>query len=340
MSLHPTTTPVSRISLADLWFAKGMAALLCLLLSLAGSVQAREAASGLPLLSVSVLQFGTAHWELDHILHRGLDRAHGYRLVLQPVANLPASRLAVTSGSVNGAVADLLWAQSRFEAGTPYLYLPFSSQIGEIVVAESSPIRSVADLAGKRIGVAGGPDSKGWILLKKVAQQQGIDLEASAQIQYAAPPLLSQALMRGQVDVIVTYWHFAARLTGEGGWRSAFGMADLLTELKLDRNLPVLGYVFPAAWASKHRSLIDGFAASLAEAKAELAAGEGPWQRLRPLMGHPGEGVFTALREGFVAGTPAPQTAPRIADLQRLMTLTGADPDNLMPANLFYRRQP
>ena len=317
-----------------------MVALLCLLLSLAGSVHAREGVSDLPLLSLSVLQFGTAHWELDHLLHRELDREHGYQLELKPVANLPASRLAVTSGSVHGAVADLLWAQSRFQAGTPYLYVPFSSQIGDIVVSESSTIRSVADLAGKRIGVAGGPDSKGWILLKKVAQRQGINLEESAGVQFAAPPLLSQALKRGQVDVIVTYWHFAARLRGEGGWRSAFGMADLLTELDLDRNLPVLGYVFPESWAQDNGPLIDRFAASLQQAKAELAESTSYWQRLRPLMGDPDDSVFAALREGFVAGTPAPQTDPRIADLQRLMTLTGADPDNLMPAHLFYQRQP
>ncbi|MCW8978725.1 MAG: ABC transporter substrate-binding protein [Marinobacter sp.] len=317
-----------------------MTALVCLIFSLAGGAQTGEGASELPVLSVSVLQFGTAHWELDHILHRELDRENGYRLDLKPVANLPASRLAVTSGSVNGAVADLMWAQSRFQAGAPYLYVPFSSQIGDIVVAETSPIRSVADLADKRIGVAGGPDSKGWILLQKVAERQGINLDESAEIQFAAPPLLSQALKRGQVDVIVTYWHFAARLRGEGGWRSAFSMADLLTELDLDRNLPVLGYVFPAKWATDHGSLIDGFAASLQEAKAELADSESPWQRLRPLMGNPEDGVFTALREGFVAGTPAPQTEQRIADLQRLMTLTGADPDRLMPANLFYRSQP
>ena len=287
-----------------------------------------------------MLQFGTAHWELDHLLHRELDREHGFRLELKPVANLPASRLAVTSGSVHGAVADLLWAQSRFQAGTPYLYVPFSSQIGDIVVADSSTIRSVADLAGKRIGIAGGPDSKGWILLKKVAQRQGINLEESAQLQFAAPPLLSQALKRGQVDVIVTYWHFAARLRGEGGWRSAFGMADLLTELDLDRNLPVLGYVFPESWAQDNGPLTDRFAASLQQAKAELAESTSYWQRLRPLMGDPDDSVFAALREGFVAGTPAPQTDQRIADLQRLMTLTGADPDNLMPDHLFYQRLP
>ena len=151
---------------------------------------------------------------------------------------------------------------------------------------------------------------------------------------------MSQALKRGQVDVIVTYWHFAARLRGEGGWRSAFGMADLLTELDLDRNLPVLGYVFPESWAQDNGPLTDRFAASLQQAKAELAESTSYWQRLRPLMGDPDDSVFAALREGFVAGTPAPQTDQRIADLQRLMTLTGADPDNLMPAHLFYQRQP
>ncbi len=312
--------------------------MVCILFAVTGSVHGREKISDLPVLSISVLQFGTAHWELDHILHRELDQKNGYRLELKPVANLPASRLAVTSGSVNGAVADLLWAHSRFQAGTPYLYVPFSSQIGDIVVAETSTIRSVEDLVDKRIGVAGGPSSKGWILLKKVAQRQGIDLEESAELQFAAPPLLSHALKRGQVDVIVTYWHFAARLRGEGSWRSAFAMAALLTELGLDRNLPVLGYVFPANWAEDHGLLVDGFAASLDQAKAELAEGESPWQRLRPMMNNPEDGVFSALREGFVAGTPAPQTDQRIADLQRLMTLTGAESGNLMPVDLFYRR--
>lgn len=315
-----------------------MSALLFVFL-LAGFAHASDRAPApLAVLSISVLQFGTAHWELDHILHQGLDQKNGYRLELKLVANLPASRLAVTSGSVNGAVADLLWAQARFQAGTPYRYVPFSSRIGDIVVPEGSDIHSVSDLAGKRIGVAGGPDSKGWILLQKLADQQGISLNQSADVQFAAPPLLSQALKRKQVDVIVTYWHFAARLRGEGGWRSAFGMADLLTALDLDRSLPVLGYVFPADWAQEHSPLIDRFAASLHQAKAELAQDESHWQRLRPLMGNPEDGVFEALREGFIAGTPAPQTDQRIADLHRLLELTGADANRLMTADLFHRR--
>jgi NitT/TauT family transport system substrate-binding protein len=298
----------------------------------------------LPELSVSVLQFGTAHWELDHIVHQQLDRKHGYRLAVKLGANLSASHLAVVSGSADAAIADLLWVQSRYQAGSPYLYLPFSTRIGDIVVPESSGINKVADLQGLRIGVAGGPTSKGWVLLQKVASQQGIDLAGSTEVQFAAPPLLSQGLKRGQLDAIVTYWHFAARLTGEqtgeGGWRSAFGMTDLLVAMNLDPNLPVLGYVFPEQWANEHKALVDRFAGSVAEAKAELAARPLAWERLRPLLQNPEPGVFNALRDGFISGNPEPLTDDRVANLRELLVLTGTDAGSLMPERLFYRSQP
>jgi NitT/TauT family transport system substrate-binding protein len=299
--------------------------------------QSGQAWPDMPILSLSVLQFGTAHWELEHLMLRELDRENGYRLELRLVANLPASRLAVTSGSVDGAVADLLWAQSRYAAGTPYLYVPFSAQIGDIVVADDSNVKGIADLAGKRIGVAGGPESKGWVLLNRVAARQGMDLNAQTEVQFAAPPLLSQALKRSQVDVIVTYWHFAARLRGEGGWRSAFAMEDLLVALDLDPQLPVLGYVFPADWSRENRSLVDRFARSLQQAKQELSDNPDHWQPLRPLMNAPSDPVFDALRQGFVAGNPQPMTDERRADLKQLLSLTGADANNLMPDHLFYR---
>ncbi|WP_324734715.1 ABC transporter substrate-binding protein [Pseudomonas paeninsulae] len=308
----------------------------------ASALAAESPAAGsdpLPVLTLSVLQFGTAHWELEHLQRRQLDRAQGFELKVRLVADLPASRLAVASGSVDGAVGDLLWAQSRYAAGTPYLYLylPFSAQIGEIVVASDSTIEQVADLAGKRIGVAGGPESLGWLLLQQVARQQGIDLAREAEVQFAAPPLLSQALRRGQVDALVTYWHFAARLRAEGGSRTAFALADLLQALDLNPDLPVLGYVFPQTWAAQHRVLLDQFERALRQGKTELADTPAYWDAIRPLMRAEDDAVFAALRAGFVEGTPEPLNAERIADLRRLLTLTGTKPAQLMPESLFFR---
>lgn len=297
-------------------------------------------AEPLPVLTLSVLQFGTAHWELDHLQRQQLDLAHGFSLEVRQVANLAASHLAVSSGDVDGAVADLLWVQSRYDAGAPFLYMPFSSAIGDIVVPEDSPIHELPDLLGKRIGVAGGPDAKGWILLQKVAQQQGVELADNVDVQYAAPPLLNQALRRGQVDALITYWHFAARLKGEGGVRTAFSMDDLLNSLELNPDLPVLGYVFPTSWADQNPALLDRFDRALRQAKTELATDPAYWEDLRPLMRAEDDGVFEALREGFIAGIPDPLDTGRINDLQRLLRLAGTQNDTPLPDSLFFRPTP
>lgn len=292
-------------------------------------------AEALPVLTLSVLQFGTPHWELEHLKRRQLDHANGFELKVRLAADVPASRLALSSGSIDGAVSDLPWAQTRHAAGSSYRYLPFSSQLGEVLVPAGSTIRTLADLRGKRIGVAGGPDGLGWLLLQRAAAEQGIDLAREARVQYAAPPLLGQALRRGQLDALLTFWHFSARLRGEGGVQTAFGLVDLLDDLQLDAQLPVLGYLFPEPWAQANEALLQRFASALRQSKHELASEPAYWQAIRPLMRAEDEAVFAALRDSFVAGIPQPLDAARIADLQRLLVLTGSDPARLMPAALF-----
>lgn len=296
---------------------------------------AEDEGGALPVLTLSVLQFGTPHWELDHLKRHGLDKANGFDLRVRLVADLPASRLALSSGSVDGAVSDLLWAQQRYEAGTAYRYLPFSAQIGEVLVGADSDIHTLADLRGKRIGVAGGPDGLGWLLLQRAAAAQGIELAREASVQYAAPPLLGQALRRGQLDALLTFWHFSARMRGEGGVRSAFRLADLAHSLDLDPDLPILGYLFADAWAREHPDLLQGFARALRQSKRQLAAEPAQWQAIRPLMRADSDAVFAALRDSFIEGIPQPLDQARIEALQRLLVLSGAERAAVMPAALF-----
>ena len=296
---------------------------------------AEDEVSPLPVLTLSVLQFGTPHWELDYLKRHGLDKANGFELRVRLVADLPASRLALSSASVDGAVSDLLWAQQRYEAGSAYRYVPFSSQIGEVLVDAESDIRTLADLRGKRIGVAGGPDGLGWLLLQRAAAAQGVELSREATVQYAAPPLLGQALRRGQLDALLTFWHFSARMRGEGGVRSAFRLADLASTLDLNPDLPILGYLFPDAWAEAHPGLLRRFCGALRQTKQQLASDPAQWQAIRPLMRAESDAVFAALRKSFIEGIPQPLDEARIAALQQLLILSGADRATVMPASLF-----
>lgn len=293
-------------------------------------------ADELPTLKLSVLQYGTAHWELDHIQREGLDRQAGFVLDVRLVANLPASRIAVSSGDVQGAVVDLTWTQAGFAAGERFRYVPYSSQIGSVLAAPQTSIDTLDDLRGKRIGVAGGPNSKGWIILNEAAQRRGIDLTREASIQYAAPPLLNQALLRGQLDVLVTFWNFAADLTAAGSAYTAVDMQALMQELGLAPRLPILGYAFRETWAQDNAALLERFVTAITTAKEQMANEPQHWEPLRPLMRIRDEAHFDALRQGFIEGIPKPLTHDRIRQLQQLLILTGVEADSVMPAALFH----
>lgn len=257
----------------------------------------------LPPVKVGMLQFGTAHWELAHIQNAGLDRKHGYRLELMPLANSSAGRLALTAGNVDWIVADWVWAAERTLQGAPLRFIPFSTRIGEIVVPSDSSITSIADLRGKRFGVAGGPQGKSWQLLEAAAAKQGIDLADSADISFGAPPLLSRELEADRLDALLTFWHFAARLESSGQFKRALSAASISLALGLDSQLPMLGYLASEDWVVENKELAEGFASSIYEAKHDLRADQ-PWQEVRSLMRVDDEATFTALRQGYRSGEP------------------------------------
>ncbi len=258
-----------------------------------------------PQVRVGMLQFGTAHWELEQIRRQGLDREQGYRLVLQPLANNAAGLLALTSGSVDLIVSDWIWAAQRTLDGAALRFIPFSSSIGELVVPADSTIHSVADLRGKRLGVAGGPQGKSWRLLDAYARQQGIELQQVAAVSFAAPPLLSRELEAGRLDAILTFWHFAARLHARG-FRAAFGAAELAQGLGLPKAMPMLGYVARDAWIEANAEAVRAFARSVVQAKRQLRE-DAPWQALRPLLRAADDAEFDALRQGYRQGEPDAQ---------------------------------
>ena len=45
-------------------------------------------------------------------------------------------------------------------------FVPYSTALGAILLASGSDLQSVADLRGKRIGIAGGPLDKSWLVLR------------------------------------------------------------------------------------------------------------------------------------------------------------------------------
>ncbi len=273
-------------------------ALSLLLPPLAGS-----AASQAP-LRVAVLKYGTVNWTLEAMRAAGFDRKHGLSLALTGYASSQATRVALLAGDTDMIVADWIWAARQRAEGRDLRYLPYSGAVGAVMVPAASRLRGIADLAGTRLGIAGGPLDKSWLALQAVARRDhGLDLATQTRPSFGAPPLLSEMLRQGRLDAVLTFWHFAARLQAEG-FRRLTGANDLFAALGAPGHLPLLGFVAAETATEGRADSLERFAAALEETFRHLRHADPPWQALRPRMRAPDEAGFTALREGFRAGSP------------------------------------
>src|SRR6185312_1561260 len=113
----------------------------------------RFARASTPVRLTSV-RSGSVSWLIDTIRAEGIDKKHGLNLQVVEVANNPAAPIALLSGSADVIVSDWTWALRQRARGYDLKFAPYSSALGSVMVPKGSPIKSIADLKGKRIGVA------------------------------------------------------------------------------------------------------------------------------------------------------------------------------------------
>ncbi|WP_205215651.1 ABC transporter substrate-binding protein [Azospirillum brasilense] len=257
-----------------------------------------------PAVTIGVLKFGTVSWELDVIRHHRLDEAAGFELKLMELASSQAAQIALQGGAVDMIASDWLWVARQRAAGANLTFIPHSAAVGALMVPAASPIASIADLKGRRIGVAGTPIDKSWLLLKALARDRyALDLDAAATPVFAAPPLLNQKATTGELDAVLNFWPYAARLQA-AGMRTVIGVDGMMRDLGLSAQVPAVGFVFHEGWAKANPAALDAFVAASRKAKAIMAQSDAEWDRLRPLMKAEDEATWAALRDQFRAGIP------------------------------------
>ncbi|MEP9354478.1 ABC transporter substrate-binding protein [Xanthobacter sp. KR7-65] len=320
--------------------------------ALAAAGTAPGAARAAPPLRLGILQFGTAAWEIAAMTALGLDAAHNLSLATTRYANNDAGRIAFQAGAADAIVTDLLWAARVKAEGRDLVYLPFSSSEGAVMVPQASPIRSLSDLAGKRLGVAGGALDKSWLMLKAAAQEKaGLDLQSAAQPVFAAPPLLAAELEQGRLDAALLYWTFAARLEPKG-FRRLVSVEELVKGFGLPHEPTLVGYVFDGGFARAYPAVVSAFAAASRATKAALGdanpARSGPaWAAARPEMQAGDDATFEALRRGFIAGIPRLPLAEEralAAQLYAVLARLGGPrlvgPALTLPPDLYFAGEP
>ena len=256
------------------------------------------------LLRIGTLRFGSVSWVMDTVRAHDFDKAHGLILQETPLANNEGAKIALSTGAVDMIVSDWVWVARQRAAGEKLSFIPYSTMVGAVLVPKDSPVKTLADLKGRKIGIVGGPLDKSWIFIQALALKDlQMDLNASVERVFGAPPLLNEQLKSGRIDAVLTNWNFAARLEADG-YRRVVSVKDALRDLGIGEQVPLIGYVFKEDWAQSHGDVLKAFVAATQDAVHLLDAKDDEWQRLLAATGAESPAVLTALRDGYRDGIP------------------------------------
>jgi len=269
-------------------------------------------------VKVGVLAFGTVSWMVDTIRRNGFDKAEGIDLDVVQLASTDATAVGLQGGSVYISATNWLWVSRERTGGADFTFSPFTTALGAIMVPPDSPIKTLADLKGKKLGVAGGPLDKSWLLIVAYAlRTANLDLRTETTQVFGAPPLLAEKAKQGEIDAVLNFWPYAARLEAVG-FTQLIGIEDVVAELGAKGEVAMVGYVFSEDWAKENKQAIDGFLRAATKADELLATSNEAWEAIRPLMRAEDDATFEALRRRYREGIPERSTAQNEADAKVL----------------------
>lgn len=313
-----------------------------LLLILALGQSAISGAAESPSIRVGALAQGTLSWELAAIHQQQLDQKNGINLESQVLASPEAGRIALQGNTVDVIVTDWIWVAQQRQQGLYYQFVPFSNLHGALLAPKNSSIHSIADLKGKRIGVAGGGLDKNWILLKAAARKSaGLDLDKEASVSFAAPPLIGESLKQGQLDVVLTYWNQAAKLEAKGFVKIMDGAA-IQHVLGIQSQIPTLGYVFRKGFIGEHPESFRRFLNTTQQAGEAICSSDTLWAALAETVQEPDHAAREQLRSLYCQGRVRQLSQADLESAKAIFQLVGeangtASP---LPLDIFPQGKP
>ena len=245
---------------------------------------------------------GTFSWELATIRAAGLDKEADLSLEVTELASPEAGKIALRAGNADIMLSDWLWVSRERALGAKLTFYPYSSALGAVMVPAASPIKTLADLKGRKLAVGGGPIDKSWLLLQARMKQDGIDLKSDATIVYGAPPLIAAKTLDGEMDASLNFWNFCAQLEAKG-FRRLAGIEDILPKLGAKGASPRSAMSSTRAGREPSRT-VARFIAMTRKAKQLLVTSDAAWDKIAPLTGATDPAMLKTYRDRYRDGIP------------------------------------
>jgi NitT/TauT family transport system substrate-binding protein len=269
-------------------------------------------------LRIGTLAFGTVNWELDVMKYHNLDKKYEFDLDIVKLASKNAQLVSLQAKDVNVIVNDWIWVNTQRAKGKNFSFYPYSKATGTLVVNENSNIKTLLDLKGKELGIAGGVYDKTWLLFQAYSKiKYNVDLKKTVMPVYAQAPILYKKMENNSLNAAINFWHFNAKLESKN-IKPLIEIQEILKELDIDEDVSFVGWTFDGEFASTNKDLINAFLMASHDSKEILKNSDEEWNRIRELMNVKNDKEFQSLKSAYKKGIVEEFNEKNIVDLQKV----------------------
>lgn len=194
----------------------------------------------------SIIGFGTPVILIFEVVRDVTGPKHGIALTVvksPDVKGLYVASLAKKYDFVAGAWLSFSNMRANGEAKLKYVHAPFKRLDKVYVPVNTKEINSLSDIKGKKMGVYGSAAGTSTLLLKFVLKRfYDIDLDKDVNVLYGAPPVIHEALKRGNVDVVFNTISSTPEILDTTKFRVIFDPTDTKWQAKEGYDIRLTGF--------------------------------------------------------------------------------------------------
>ena len=259
------------------WMLAGLA----VLLACAGGILQSQAADKVKVVALE----GSQLFPVQIMQTKGIAAKHGIEIDLVRVASPTASYTVMQSGDFHigfgGWLSIAVLRAKGFKLSNVYSMVAYTN---DVMVKADSPIKSMAELKGKRLGLFGGANAATtWLFRVLAVKYYGFDPTKDAKIHFGAPPLLIGMLEQGELDAVLILDPFITQLLESGKFRSIANLGDIWRE-KSGQEPMLVAVTVNEPWAKANPQVTRRFVTAFKEALVYLKTRPEVWPEIAAAM--------------------------------------------------------
>ncbi len=301
-------------------FSRTIALILALFALFAGRASAQEPIA----VRFGVNASGGQTEVLDAVKAYNLDRKYGFAVQEVDLTAPGQQYVMFRADAIDvspGTFVDLL--RQRKAGVALQAFHGFQGYNNYIVVKPASPIRSFADIKGKRMGEFG-TTFLDWLILRAAGKKAyGFDVEQDTTLVQGTPPLLNQLMARGEVDAMLQFSSLTLGPIQAGEQRLVIDVPSLMRTAGFNPNAFNSNWNVAERWNAAHPGALRRLSAMIDEAYVKLKTDDALWPAIAAKIGFTDPAVIVAYRNLARREDNPPYNRGLIAATQTLVDAIG-----------------